>query len=240
MEKFKPKKTTDDCYTPPIVFDAIAEWVAKNYKLDRSRFVRPFFPGGDFERFDYPEGCVVVDNPPFSILAAIISFYTKHGIRFFLFAPTLTLFSKAATNFCALPIGATITYENGAVVNTSYVTNLEPQELCVRCYPELYRIVEDANKRNTKLQKKELPKYSYPVNILTAAMAYQFSHYGIEYALDRRECVKVECLDEQRKAGKTIFGKGFLLSEKAAAEKAAAEKWTLSEREKAIIRTLGK
>lgn len=24
VDKFKPKKTTDDCYTPPLVFDAIA------------------------------------------------------------------------------------------------------------------------------------------------------------------------------------------------------------------------
>lgn len=183
---------------------------------------------------------MVVDNPPFSILAAILNFYLKHGIRFFLFAPTLTLFSKSSQYFCSLPVGAPITYENGAVVNTSYVTDLEPKEICVRCYPELYKVVENANKRNTRLQKKELPKYSYPVNVLTAAMAYQFSHYGIEYALDRRECTKIEALDEQKRAGKAIFGKGYLLSEKAAAEKAAAEKWTLSENEKAIIRALGK
>ena len=25
-EKFKPKKTTDDCYTPPLVNDAIRDW----------------------------------------------------------------------------------------------------------------------------------------------------------------------------------------------------------------------
>ena len=28
VEKFKPKKTTDDCYTPPEVFDCVAEWAA--------------------------------------------------------------------------------------------------------------------------------------------------------------------------------------------------------------------
>ena len=33
VEKFKPKKTTDDCYTPPLVYDAVAEWVAKEYGL---------------------------------------------------------------------------------------------------------------------------------------------------------------------------------------------------------------
>nr|DAU28131.1 MAG TPA: DNA N-6-adenine-methyltransferase [Caudoviricetes sp.] len=92
VEKFKPKLTTDDCYTPPIVYDAVADWVAAEYKLNRSRFVRPFYPGGDYEAFDYSGGVVVVDNPPFSILAQIVKYYTAHGIPFFLFAPSLTLF----------------------------------------------------------------------------------------------------------------------------------------------------
>lgn len=74
VEKFKPKKTTDDCYTPELVYDAVAEWVAKEYGLDRECFVRPFWPGADYERESYPEGCVVVDNPPFSILSKILAF----------------------------------------------------------------------------------------------------------------------------------------------------------------------
>lgn len=27
VEKFKPNKTTDDCYTPPAVYDAILGWI---------------------------------------------------------------------------------------------------------------------------------------------------------------------------------------------------------------------
>ena len=95
-EKFRAKKTTDDCYTPGPVYEAVADWVAKEYAADKSRFVRPFFPGGDYEHFSYPEGCAVVDNPPFSILSRILTFYHGHGIPFFLFAPALTLFSAAA------------------------------------------------------------------------------------------------------------------------------------------------
>ena len=53
VEKFKPKKTTDDCYTPPIVYDAVAEWVANEYHLDKNAFVRPFKPGGDYESENY-------------------------------------------------------------------------------------------------------------------------------------------------------------------------------------------
>lgn len=88
VEKFKPKKTTDDCYTPPLVYGAIANWVAKEYGLNKADFVRPFYPGGDYLRFDY-SGKTVVDNPPFSILGKIIDFYIKSEINFFLFAPLL-------------------------------------------------------------------------------------------------------------------------------------------------------
>lgn len=91
-EKFKPKKTTDDCYTPPLVYDAIRRWIGDNLmKLDGVEVVRPFYPGGDYERFDYPEGCLVLDNPPFSILSRIRRFYHLKGIRYFLFAPRLPL-----------------------------------------------------------------------------------------------------------------------------------------------------
>lgn len=44
--------------------------------------VRPFYPGGDYINFDYPADCVVIDNPPFSILAQIVAFYAKRGIDY--------------------------------------------------------------------------------------------------------------------------------------------------------------
>ena len=50
------------------------------------------YPGGDYKAFPYPDGAVVIDNPPFSILASICTFYLEHGIPFFLFAPSLTCF----------------------------------------------------------------------------------------------------------------------------------------------------
>ena len=93
VDKFKPKKTTDDCYTPENIYDAVCGWVEMEYGVSRDRFVRPFWPGGDYQRFEYPEGCIVVDNPPFSIITQIKNFYTSRGIDFFLFAPSLTLIS---------------------------------------------------------------------------------------------------------------------------------------------------
>ena len=73
-EKFKPKRTTDDCYTPPEMYDAIADWAVSEYGIDRKKIVRPFYPGGDYRSFDYSNGKVVLDNPPFSIMSEIISF----------------------------------------------------------------------------------------------------------------------------------------------------------------------
>ena len=75
VEKFKPKKTTDDCMTPPEVMEVVNSYVERRWGIDRSRFVRPFWPGGDYEHTDYPDGGVVVDNPPFSMLANIKRFY---------------------------------------------------------------------------------------------------------------------------------------------------------------------
>ena len=76
VEKFKPKKTTDDCYTPPAVYEAVKDWACRRYGIDPARTVRPFWPGGDYEHFDYPAGAVVLDNPPFSCLAKIVRFCT--------------------------------------------------------------------------------------------------------------------------------------------------------------------
>ena len=243
VDKFKQKKTTDDCITPANVYAVVAQWVAQTYAIDPASFVRPFWPGGDYERFDYPEGCAVVDNPPFSILARIREFYVRRGIRFFLFAPTLTLFSGNRADVTYIPCGVQVTYANGAKVNSSFVTNLD--SCLVRTAPDLYRRVKAANAANEQAMTKTLPKYSYPVHVLTAATAYQFSHYGIDYRLEREDATFIRKLDAMTARGKDsgIFGGAFLLSERAAAEKAAAEKaaatvWQLSERELAIVRSM--
>jgi hypothetical protein len=126
LDKFEIQKTTDDCYTPDGVYQAVVDWVEKEYGVKPAKMVRPFYPGGDYQHETYPKGCVVVDNPPFSILAEIINFYADRGIKFFLFAPSLTLFSSSSSSSCcALATGADVIYENGASVATSFLTNLE-------------------------------------------------------------------------------------------------------------------
>lgn len=81
VEKFKPKKTTDDCLTPPEVYDVILGWVVERYGIDPAKVVRPFWPGADYTKRDYHEGCVMVNNPPFSILAQICDEYIRRVVR---------------------------------------------------------------------------------------------------------------------------------------------------------------
>lgn len=244
-EKFKPKKTTDDCYTPPLVYDAIRDWACSEYGIDPACIVRPFYPGGDYERLDYPDGCVVLDNPPFSILSKICEFYIDRGIAFFLFAPSLTAFSSRSVvlRMNHIICDADITYENGAVVRTAFVTSFGGN--IAQSAPTLRKAVERAMRQIKAETKKERPKYTYPDHVLTAAMLQKYAHYGIEFAVKREDCTYVTKLDSQRETGKGIFGHGLLLSNRAAAEKAAAEEaaahvWELSEREKGIIASLGK
>ena len=242
VDKFKPKKTTDDCYTPANIYDAVTDWVGAEYGVQRSDIVRPFYPGGDYQAEEYPDGCCVVDNPPFSILAEILRFYMEHGIRFFLFAPTLTLFSGRGLEICYIPCYATITYENGAMVNTSFITNMD-REYRIRTAPDLCNTIRERNDENLKSAHKELPKYSYPDEVVTAIMAARWCRYGVDFRVPASECCRITELDAQKKAGKAVFGGGYLLSnksaaERAAAERAAAERWTLSDREKEIVRKL--
>ena len=244
VEKFKPKLTTDDCYTPPRGFDTVASWVSAEYSLDPTAFVRPFFPGMDYVHFSYPEGCVVVDNPPFSLRAQIVDFYIMRRIRYFLFSPALTLLTHR--QICHIAVGVPIVYENGAEVPTSFVTNLE--DCVLRTAPDLYSAVSDANAEVLKNIRKVLPKYEYPDNVITAAIAQRWCRYGVEYRLQKEDCIPIRALDAQRDVGKAIFGSGYLLSgaaaaekaaaEKAAAEKAAAKAWPLSPRELALVSSL--
>ena len=253
LEKFQLKKTTDDCYTPPVVYEAVAKWVAETYKVEEVNFVRPFYPGGDYQRENYKPQDIVVDNPPFSILAEILNFYKERQIRFFLFAPTLTLFSSSSSTSTALPCGVAITYENGASVNTSFLTNLEDPAIRLRSAPSLYKAVKEANDVNLKELRKELPKYSYDHHIITAPFVGALSRLGIAFQVPVVECEPISQLESQKASGKAIYGKGYIISdrvfaerekaerEKAEREKAErekAERWELSEKELRIIAAL--
>ena len=237
-EKFKPKKTTDDCYTPTAVYDAVAGYVADYYDLDRTKFVRPFYPGGDYERFDYPDDCVVVDNPPFSIITKIARDYRNRGIKFFLFAPLLTILNICGQegDISKIITDSRITYENGAYVATSFITNLEPIP-CVRTDPVLHELIEAAEKKSKPTPAK---KYEYPDEVLLASELNSFARKGVSFSVPLSETRFIRELDSQKAMGKAIFGSGLLLKRKAVEKKKAVEKnetivLELSDRERAFV-----
>ena len=241
VEKFKPKKTTDDCYTPPEIYETVKEWACKEYGIDHDKIVRPFWPGGDYESFDYKPDSVVLDNPPFSILSKICEFYLDRGIPFFLFALSLTCLS--GKNVCLrmnhIVPDADIVYENGAVVRTAFVTSFGGDVVARSC-PELHDMLAEVSEKLRKQKTRELPKYSYPDHVVTAAMLQRYSKYGVLFEVRRSDCVRVSKLDAQKERGKAIFGSGLLMSDSKAAEKAAADVWELSDRERAIVAALGR
>lgn len=243
VEKFKRKKTTDDCYTPAAVYEIVKDWAVEEYGLQGREIVRPFWPDTDYEKTEYPEGCVVIDNPPFSVLSKICEFYDKNGIDYFLFAPSLTLFSTYRGRCNYIACGAKVVYENGANVSTSFVTNMGEYKICTR--PELARAIDAAVEAASKTRK--LPKYDLCHNVITAARLGKIARH-VEINIRPEEAEFVRRMDAQKELGKGLFGTGFLISDRAAAEKAAAEKaiddekiiFQLSDREKEIVAQLSR
>lgn len=236
IEKFKPKKTTDDCFTPRLVYEAVKNWVINEYGIpNEAQIVRPFYPGGDYKKHKYPVGCVVVDNPPFSILAEIKRFYCENKINFFLFAPNLTLFTANAEE-SYIVTGSNVIYENGAKVLTSFVTNMDMYKL--RTAPKLAEAIDKAVEEGRE-RAPELPTYDYPPEVVTAARLAKIAR--VEFGVLPEHCHFTRQLDAQKETGAALYGSGYLIAEKAAAEKAAEKEvqvWELSPREREIIRKM--
>ena len=249
VAKFERKRTSDDCYTPPKVYDIVRSWLGEQVDLRGAQIVRPFWPDADYKQMEYPPECVVVDNPPFSIFAEIVRWYLERGVRFFLFAQHKTIFNLDAP-YTRLVCGADVIYENGAVVRTSFVSNLFGDALAMSV-PDLYERLTAAAR-----SKSPLPHYRYPAHLLTFSDLARCSAHGVPVSIPRHEAAFVRRLDSQQAAKKAIYGGGFLLSDRQAdrmkaalreadrlkAEKAAWEleayAWTISDRERTIIAQL--
>ncbi len=247
LQKFQAKKTTDDCYTPPKIYDVIVQYI-NEFIIDLSDkdIVRPFYPNGDHQEHakNYSDNTIVIDNPPFSMLAEIKHFYTERGIKFFLFAPHLTAFSSGLKSYSIIITNISIIYDNGAKVATAFATNLLGDVLIKGC-PILAKRLKQAQETD----KPKLPKYSYNNNVITACKLGKLVKNGASIEVKRNEGFFIRQLDEQKPHKKQIFGAGFLVTNKVAKsikqiqDKQLQDKqnqtnctfWNLSEREKAII-----
>lgn len=246
IDKFEPKKTTDDCMTPGPVYEAVKTWVCNRYGINPENIARPFWPGGDFKSLDYT-GKVVVDNPPFSILKDIGIYFKENSIKYFLFAPHLTLFSSFH-GACHILTKSDIVYDNGAQIATSFLTNLE-EGVEIMTAPDLREAIIAAMEAG---KKPPLPSYKYPENVITSAILSKIVETGAEFTIRADECEFVRNLDMMKAEKKRIFGGGyFITNEKASLledlkqrEKTRREKcgqvkeWKLSEREKEIVERL--
>ena len=202
ISKFNTKKhkpNTDDCYTPPEIYEAVRQWVNdKVMPIEGVHIVRPFYPGGDYEHYDYPEGCLVLDNPPFSISRQIIRFYDERDINYFLFANGLTLFNSLSDkNTCILACGR-LEYENGAKISTGFVTNVFPDNPAFVVAGDLFltfQEIQDRGKRRNYKTKPVLKRFD--PHVLTAASIQHLCTAGKFFVAPRNECqsvnVKLDC-----------------------------------------------
>ena len=236
MDKHDKKKTTDDCYTPTEVYDCVLKFASGLMDLTGRQVVRPFYPGGDYKNFVYPETGVVIDNPPFSIITQIVRWYEANDIKYFLFAPHLTCFNSWAT--CTILTDANIKYANGAIVKTSFVTNFIDD-------PKVWLCASLKNELNAIAGVKEHPteKKNYPPNAINSAQVGKFLSRGLELKIPKDECVLIGNLDELKRVDMKIFGGGILFSDRIAdvlsSFKADIERDVeLSPREKRIIEQL--
>ena len=132
VAKFQNKeKTTDDTYTPQDIYEAVLAYVRTIYPMDVKEILRPFYPGGDYERAEYPENGVVIDNPPFSIFKKICRFYSERKIPFFIFGPGLTIFS--CLEYCsAVVVAPSIEFSNGAIIKCGFAASTRIAPIVVR------------------------------------------------------------------------------------------------------------
>ena len=240
LQKFEKRNTSDDTFTPPAVYDVVLDYVNQHIlNLDDLTVERPFYPDGDYQAHaqNYDENTVVIDNPPFSILSKIIDFYIKNNVKFFLFAPAMTLIGTIRNRDCTAIIAPSkITYDNEAVVDTAFISNL-CGDVRVMTAPTLYNALTVLEK-----QKPTLPKYQYPPNVLMVNNLQKLCRAGIEFSVSADESVFISQLDSQKSHKKTLFGGGLLVSDDKAKELQAKKNsmiWQLSDAECAIVESLG-
>ena len=226
-------KTTDECWTPQDVWEAVRDFVDTIYPLKDKQILRPFYPGGDYKNAEYPENGVVIDNPPFSMFTSICKFYQERDIPFFLFGPGLTIFSVIKYGCSVVVVANQLTFSNGAKVRCNFATNLLGDNVCLAS-PRLSRILEECPSQDEKVN---LACYNYPEELLSCSDLQTIASGNEEFAVRWNEATYCRNLDNHPKKC-CLFGNHLLVA-KAKAKAKAAIPIRLSEREERIVEGLG-
>lgn len=225
IKKFEGKKTTDDTYTPRDVFEAVLQYVSEIYDLNGKQILRPFYPGGDYERAEYPADGVVIDNPPFSIFNKVVAFYAARKIPFFLFGPGMTILN--VFKFCSVVIvSPAIRFENGANVRCNFATNLlETKQVTTAC--RLSTLL-----KNCKSQQNanSIKLYDYPAEVLSVSDLQTIANGKDDFTITEKETVIIESLN-----GRKLFGPHLLIGFKKALRKLEIKKKIKKNEQKARI-----
>lgn len=212
VKKFKKKdlpKTTDDCYTPQDVMEVVVDYVDSIYPLRSKKILRPFYPGGDYQRAYYPADGVVVDNPPFSILSKIIQFYQSRNIPYFLFCPGLTVFGYIKYGATAVLVRQiSMTFDNGALVPINFVTNLLG-DAAVVVAPRLLKAIKECPSQRKKASL--IAKITRPRNLICPSNLSFYSNIDEDFTIKRSECEPMSSI-----GGKKFFGNNLLISDRVA------------------------
>lgn len=175
VAKFEKRQSSYDCFTPPLVYEAVVKYCERRFGIDRTKIVRPFCPGGDFENFDYPDDCYVIDNPPFSIMSRILKFFISHKIKYFLFTQSLTSFGCLRFNHTTLLyVNKAIIYDNKANVKTAFYHNLGDPDVLFETDPDFSRQLHIANDISQKKKPRPPQKIVLPDCILNTQKAPQY------------------------------------------------------------------
>ena len=134
-------------------------------------------------------------------------------MKYFLFAPHLTC--GHVGKLCTIAVcDAHVTYENGAVVSTSFVSNLYDRNIVMTTEPQLLEAIDKADKENNR--GKQVAKVKHPNNIICPSLMGKF--VTEPWTLTRDQCI-IKAHPDNYKA---FYGTAYLISERAAAERAAA------------------
>lgn len=206
VEKFKPKKTTDDCYTPEDVFNVILDYFMRELftplGFSYDDVIRPFWPGKDYTSEDYT-GKIVIDNPPFSCLKEIRNFFKEKHIPAVLFCDSRYICQYISDGFNVYVMPGAITYENGAKVATSFITNVDAHACEVRTAPALTKAIESCESQKSK----EKSNNNYPEQVITASMLRAIAKDSEnEHTISLQKCVRVSSIN-----GRQIYGSALIV-----------------------------